>query len=81
VKARQTKSRKMSKTAMREYIHSLRGSLKRKPGEKPFAEQWADYKREEKELEEAKLMRLTHAGFLPMATNSSRSQRKSKSTD
>ena len=39
----------------REEIHALRGSLKRKPGDKPFAEQWAEYKREEMELEEAEL--------------------------
>jgi AbrB family looped-hinge helix DNA binding protein len=29
-----------------------RGILKRKPGEKPFAEQWAEHKKEEKKLEE-----------------------------
>ncbi len=28
------------------------GSLKRKPGEKPFAQEWAEHKREEKELED-----------------------------
>jgi hypothetical protein len=31
---------------------------KMKPGDKPFAEEWADYKREEKELEERKCQRL-----------------------
>ncbi len=35
-------------------IRRLRGILKRKPGEKPFAEQMAEHKREEKELEEAR---------------------------
>ena len=30
------------------------GILKRKPGEKSFNEEWAEYKREERELEEAK---------------------------
>jgi AbrB family looped-hinge helix DNA binding protein len=30
------------------------GLLKRKPGGKPFAEEWAEHKREEKELEDAK---------------------------
>jgi AbrB family looped-hinge helix DNA binding protein len=40
-------------------IRRLRGILKRKPGEKPFAEQMAEYKREEKELEEAKYARST----------------------
>ena len=40
-------------------IRRLRGILKRKPGEKPFAEQWAEHKREEMELEEAKYARST----------------------
>ena len=40
-------------------IRRLRGILKRKPGEKPFAEQWAGHKRDEKELEDAKYARLT----------------------
>lgn len=29
-----------------------RGILKRKPGDKPLVEEWADHKKEEKELEE-----------------------------
>ena len=33
------------------------GLLKRKSGDKPFAEEWAEHKREEKELEEAKYAR------------------------
>jgi len=41
----------------RERIRALRGSLKRKPGEKSFAEEWAKYKAEEKALEEAKRAR------------------------
>ena len=40
-------------------IRRLRGILKRKPGEKPLAEQMAEHKREEKELEEAKYARST----------------------
>jgi AbrB family looped-hinge helix DNA binding protein len=40
-------------------IRRLRGIIKRKPGEKPFAEQWAEHKREEMELEEAKYARST----------------------
>ncbi len=40
-------------------IRRLRGILKRKPGEKPFAEQMAEHKREEKQLEEAKYARST----------------------
>ena len=68
------------KMLSREEIHALRGSLKRKPGDKPFAEPWAEYKREEMELEEAKFLRMTRAGLLPATRNSSRSKRKSKST-
>ena len=40
-------------------IRRLRGILKRKPGEKPFAEEWAEHKREERELEDAKYARST----------------------
>jgi AbrB family looped-hinge helix DNA binding protein len=40
-------------------IRRLRGILKRKPGEKPFVEEWAEHKREEHELEEAKYARST----------------------
>ena len=40
-------------------IRRLRGILKRKPGDKPFAEQWAKHKREEIALEEAKYARCT----------------------
>jgi hypothetical protein len=35
------------------------GLLKRKRGDKPFAEEWAEHKRGEKELEEAKYARCT----------------------
>ena len=40
-------------------IRRLRGILKRKPGDKPFAEQWAEHKRTEIELEDAKYSRCT----------------------
>jgi AbrB family looped-hinge helix DNA binding protein len=40
-------------------IRRLRGILKRKPGEKPLADQMAEHKRGEKELEEAKYARST----------------------
>ena len=40
-------------------IRKLRGILKRKPGGKSFDEEWAEHKREEKELEEAKYARST----------------------
>ncbi|MBC8009356.1 MAG: AbrB/MazE/SpoVT family DNA-binding domain-containing protein [Burkholderiales bacterium] len=42
------------KPVTRHSIARLRGILKPKPGEKPFAEQWAEQKREELELEERK---------------------------
>lgn len=35
-------------------IRKLRGLLKRKPGDKSLAQQWAEYKAEEKSIEEAK---------------------------
>ena len=35
-------------------ISRLRGILKRKPGGKPFAQEWAEHGAEEKALEEAK---------------------------
>jgi AbrB family looped-hinge helix DNA binding protein len=40
-------------------IRRLRGILKRKPGDKSFAGEWAKYKAEEKALEEAKYARVT----------------------
>lgn len=42
-------------------INRLRGILKRKPGDKPFADEWAEHKRQEKKLEEAKYVRCTGA--------------------
>jgi hypothetical protein len=56
-----TRKNKLSPEQMREYIHSLRGKFKMKPGEKPFAEWMAEMKREEKELEERKFQR--HMAF------------------
>lgn len=47
---------------MRKLIHSFRGKFKMKPGDKPFAEWWADHKREEMELEERKFQRLAALG-------------------
>ena len=40
-------------------INRLRGILKRKPGDPPFRQWWAEYKAEEKALEEAKYVRST----------------------
>jgi hypothetical protein len=54
--------KKLSPVEMRERIHALRGSLKRKPGEKPFAEWMAELNREEKELEEKRFQRLPVLG-------------------
>jgi len=45
------------KPVTRYAINRLHGILKRKPGAKPFAEEWADHKREERESEEVKLAR------------------------
>jgi hypothetical protein len=46
----------------REEIHALRGKIKLNTGGKPFSQWWADYKREEKELEERKFQRLSALG-------------------
>ena len=35
-------------------IRRTRGILKRRPGQKPLAEEWAEHKKQERELEEAK---------------------------
>lgn len=40
-------------------IQRLRGILKRKPGDKPLAQEWAEHKAEEIALEEAKYARST----------------------
>ena len=71
---------KKQKQLSHEEINALCGSLKRRPGDKPFAEQWAEYKREEIELEDSKLVRMNRAGLLSLTANSNRSKRKSKST-
>ena len=46
------------KPVTRVRIQRLRGILKRKPGGKPFALEWAEHKVEEKALEEARYARL-----------------------
>jgi AbrB family looped-hinge helix DNA binding protein len=40
-----------------ETVRRARGILKRKPGQKPLAQEWAEHKKEERELEETKLGR------------------------
>jgi hypothetical protein len=52
-----TRKKKLSTEQMREFIHSLRGSIKFDTGGKPFTEWMADLNREEKELEERKFQR------------------------
>jgi AbrB family looped-hinge helix DNA binding protein len=42
------------KPVTRHSINRLRGILKRKPGGKSFAQEWAEHKEEERELEERK---------------------------
>jgi AbrB family looped-hinge helix DNA binding protein len=49
------------KPVTRHAINRLRGILKRKPGEKSFAQEWTDHKREELEIEERKYGRSTRA--------------------
>jgi antitoxin PrlF len=47
------------KPVTRHAINRLRGILKRKPGDPPFTEEWAEHKRQEKETEETKYARST----------------------
>lgn len=49
------------KPVTRHAIRRLRGILKRKPGEKPFAGEWQEHQREEKQLEETDYARSTGA--------------------
>jgi AbrB family looped-hinge helix DNA binding protein len=42
-------------------IRRLRGILKRQPGERSFAEEWAKHKADEKALEDAKYARVTRS--------------------
>jgi AbrB family looped-hinge helix DNA binding protein len=46
------------KPITRAAIKRARGILRREPGQKSFGQWWADYKREEKKLEERKYGRL-----------------------
>jgi len=50
------------KKLSRAEIHALRGKIKLNTGGQPFAEWWADHKREGKELEERKFQRLSALG-------------------
>ena len=51
---------------MADIIRRARGRYKRPPGGKSFAEEMAEYKREEIALEEAKMERMIQAGVLPV---------------
>ena len=57
--------RRRKKTLSREEIHALRGKYKLNTDGKSFSQWWADYKREEKELEERKFQRLAALGKKP----------------
>jgi hypothetical protein len=57
------RKKKLSPAEMRKLIHSFRGKLKFNTGGKSFGQWWADYKREEKELEERKFQRLAASGM------------------
>jgi hypothetical protein len=48
---------KPTKAEMLAAIRRSRGSIPRKPGDKPFAKWWAEYKAEEKALEERRFSR------------------------
>jgi hypothetical protein len=56
------RKKKLSPEQMREFVHSLRGSVKLNTGGKPFAKWMADLNCEEKELEERKYQRLAAMG-------------------
>ena len=62
------------KPGARGAIQRCFGLLKRKSDDKTFAEEMAEYKREEKELEGAKLERMTRAGLLPIRKASKKSK-------
>jgi hypothetical protein len=54
--------KKFSRAQVVATIRSIQSVCKQKPGDKPFAEEWAEYKRTEKELEERKFQRLAALG-------------------
>src|SRR5207245_7620247 len=51
------------KPVTRHAIDRLRGILKRKPGEKPFAEEWAEHKRREKEDRKSTRLNYSHGSI------------------
>ena len=57
-----TGRKKLSREEIHKRIDAICGKFKAKPGDKPFAEEWAEYKREERELEERKFQRLAAMG-------------------
>jgi hypothetical protein len=54
--------KKYSRAQVEAAIRSIQSVCKRKPGDKPFAEEWVEYKRTERELEERKFQRLAALG-------------------
>jgi hypothetical protein len=48
---------KPTKAEMHTAVRRARGIIRRKPGEKPFAEWWADHKAEERALEDRRAAR------------------------
>jgi hypothetical protein len=54
--------KKFSRAQVEEAIRSIQTVCKRKPGDKPFTEEWAEYKSTERELEERKFQRLAALG-------------------
>jgi hypothetical protein len=52
-----TTDRRLSNSG-KQAIKRTRGALKREPGEKPFRQWWAEYKKKEKALEESRCKRL-----------------------
>jgi len=61
--------RRKNKTLSREAIHVLRGKFKLNAGGKPFSEWWAEYKREERKLEERRFRRLASLGRKPKSVH------------
>jgi hypothetical protein len=68
-----SRKKKLTPKQLDELINSIQAKFRYKPGEKPFAEEWAEYKREERELEERKFQR-----HMALGKNSSLTRLRSK---
>lgn len=62
VEAVRRRKKKLSPEKVHELIHSMRGCLKRKPGEKSLVQELIEKRRAEKELEDRKFQRLASLG-------------------